>query len=76
MKGLTSISNAIMMRVEGASAITSNYRGFRMKSGKYDADGMKVYIFCYSSGYGTLQTIYVITRMPDIMVADMMIEGP
>lgn len=56
------------------------------------ADGMKVYVFCYSFGYVVTMTdmsltvltyrfacvnqpLHEMTRMPDIMVAEMMMDG-
>ncbi|KAM3497497.1 hypothetical protein MY10362_009158 [Beauveria mimosiformis] len=56
------------------------------------ADGMKVYVFCYASGYVITQTddnltvisyvvaiidgpIYECTDMPDVLVAEMMVDG-
>lgn len=66
----------------------SMYKGTFM----YKADGMKVYVFCYSFGYvvtmtdtnltviscrftDAMQPIYEMTRTPDIMVAEMMMDG-
>lgn len=66
----------------------SMYKGTFM----YKADGMKVYVFCYTFGYvvtmtdsaltvltyrftEAMQPIYEMTRTPDIMVAEMMMDG-
>lgn len=66
----------------------SMYKGTFM----YKADGMKVYVFCYTFGYvvtmtdnaltvltyrftDAMQPIYEMTRTPDIMVAEMMMDG-
>lgn len=66
----------------------SMYKGTFM----YKADGMKVYVFCYSFGYvitmtdsaltvlsyrftNAMQPIYEMTKTPDIMIAEMMMDG-
>lgn len=66
----------------------TTYRGTFM----YKADGMKVYIFCYTFGYiitltdsslsvisyrftHAMQPICEMTKMPDVMVAEMMMDG-
>jgi hypothetical protein len=66
----------------------SVYKGVFM----YKADGMKVYVFCYSFGYvvtmtdnnltvltyrftNSMQPLYEMTSTPDIMVAEMMMDG-
>lgn len=66
----------------------SMYKGTFM----HKADGMKVYVFCYSFGYvvtmtdnnltvltyrftNSMQPLYEMTSTPDIMVAEMMMDG-